>query len=80
MDRERELLEKNDWIVECESPYEIRHKHTDSVATNHAIDSIVYAIETQPIIERLNLIKDAYLANLIDSNKFISEIIKTLEQ
>jgi hypothetical protein len=35
------LLKKNGWIVECEAPFEIYHKNTNSRATNLGAEIIL---------------------------------------
>lgn len=35
------LLEENDWTVECESPFEIRHNITGDFATGMAAQYVV---------------------------------------
>ena len=39
------LLEDADWIVECESPLEIRHTETGSFATGLAANMVIELLE-----------------------------------
>lgn len=39
--KEKKLLEENDWIVECESPFEIRHKDGGSFASGLAASIVL---------------------------------------
>jgi len=41
------ILEDAGWIVECESPFEIRHEETESFATNEAAWIVLYSIKNQ---------------------------------
>ena len=43
-DRDRALLEKAGWTVECISPFEIRHKETGSFATKNAADCVLLSL------------------------------------
>lgn len=36
-----EILEKEGWIVCCESPFEIEHKETNATASGYAAQTIV---------------------------------------
>ena len=36
-----ELLARHGWIIECESPFEIRHKESGSFATGLAAEIVV---------------------------------------
>jgi len=40
-DSDREILEANGWIVECESPFEISHEDWESRATGYAADIVL---------------------------------------
>ena len=35
------ILEKLGWVVECESPYEIRHEESNSFATGWAAEIVI---------------------------------------
>jgi hypothetical protein len=75
-----EILEDDGWIVECESPFEIRH--TDgSFATNQAAYSVLNSLKDRcdVILGVVNLIIDAYTHGLISKNKFVTEIIKAVK-
>lgn len=41
------LLEDNGWEVECESPFEISHEHTDATATGYAAEIILNALKNE---------------------------------
>jgi hypothetical protein len=75
------LLEENGWTVECQSPLEISHE-SGAFATLYAVDYIIHglSIEKDNLFGKLNLIKNAYEAKLIDGDKFISEVIKVIEK
>lgn len=47
---DEQLLEKNGWIVECESPFEIRHSETNSFATGIAAELILESLK--PKVEK----------------------------
>lgn len=47
-----DLLEKNGWEVECESPFEIRHSDSESFATNDAAMLILNSLKTEGDKER----------------------------
>ena len=42
--KEIELLEENDWTVECESPFEIRHED-GSFATGQAAEIVLWFLK-----------------------------------
>lgn len=42
-----QILEQNGWIIECESPFEILHEETGSVATGIAADIILDYYKTE---------------------------------
>lgn len=54
-EKDRKLLEFNGWIVECESPFEIRRSKTESFATNEAAKLILNSLKTEAEFEN-NLI------------------------
>ena len=72
------VLEENGWIVECESPFEVRSEDGYSFATNQAVHEILYSIKCEEKMGRLSLLRDAYNGELIDKDKFIVEVIKLL--
>lgn len=43
----KSLLEYNGWVVECESPFEIRHEDSGSFATGRAADIIARQLEQE---------------------------------
>jgi hypothetical protein len=43
----KSLLEYNGWVVECESPFEIRHEESNSFATGRAADIIAMQLEQE---------------------------------
>jgi hypothetical protein len=45
--RDFELLEQNGWMVECESPFEIRHIESGSFASEIAADMILGVIQRE---------------------------------
>lgn len=74
---DNELLEKNGWIVECESPFEIRM--SDSIATGYAVTEIINNIYRSEKLYKLKIITESYKEGIIDENKFKSEILKEFE-
>tara|TARA_R110001606_G_scaffold379561_1_gene539665 strand:+ start:962 stop:1135 length:174 start_codon:yes stop_codon:yes gene_type:complete len=42
----REILEDNGWIIECESPFEIRHED-GSFATGQAANIVLYFLKPE---------------------------------
>lgn len=80
---EEKLLEENGWTVECYSPFEIRH-YDGSFATMSAaysvLDELRYESRSSDSIGDMLLIKDAYKANLIDKDAFITKMIEALEE
>ena len=76
---DKELLETNGWVIECESPFEIRHED-GSFATLNAAYIVVEELRSAIMLERIVLIKNAFKANLIFTDDFIKHIINTLEQ
>lgn len=44
-EKDIELLEENDWIVECESPFEIRHRDGGSFASGMAARILLYDLQ-----------------------------------
>ncbi len=61
-----ELLEKNGWTVECESPFEIRHKETNSFASGLGAESVLYGLKGLRL-ENVK-IKKCYCGNPIDTS------------
>ena len=51
---DEELLEKNGWTVECESPFEIRHED-GSFASMLAADMVLYELTRDEKYEKLDL-------------------------
>lgn len=45
--KDEKLLEKNGWIVECKSPFEIRHEETGSFATLWAADYVLEMLKQE---------------------------------
>ncbi len=41
MKSDKEILEENGWIIECESLFEIRHEDSNSFATNQAAYAVI---------------------------------------
>ena len=75
---DKKILEENGWKVECESPFEISTKD-GSFATNEAASMVAECLNLTVLYNRLHLIKDAYKADLIDKDTFVSKIISTIE-
>ena len=42
-----DLLERNGWVVECESPLEIRHFGSQSFAAGGAVESVLYHLRAE---------------------------------
>ncbi len=47
------LLSKDDWIIECESPLEIKNEETDDVATGIAVEYIVFYLKFHDQLNKL---------------------------
>lgn len=75
-----EKLKEHGWEVVCESPFNIEHEESGSVATIWAADAVYNDIMQEATISRLLLIKDAYKGALISGDRFIEEMIKSLEE
>lgn len=73
------LLENDDWVVVCESPFEIRHKDGGAFASGCAAQIVLDDLKREFNLDRLRAIKDSYYFKLIDDKKFIEEINKTLD-
>lgn len=80
-DENLKLLEENGWEIECQSPFEIRHRD-GAFVTLYGIQYVIdgLRLEKNDFFGKLELIKDAYKAELIDGDKFISEVIKLIEK
>jgi len=46
MSEKKEILEDNGWIIECESPFEIRHED-GSFATGQAANIVLYFLKPE---------------------------------
>ena len=79
MDEDEKLLEENGWVVECESPFEIRHTETGSFASLWAASAVVDDMKQSTKLERLWLIMESFEGGLIDNDKFIEEVCKALK-
>ena len=44
---DEQLLKKNDWVVECESPFEIRHTETGSFASGIAVEMVLQNLKSK---------------------------------
>jgi hypothetical protein len=42
------LLEKNGWIIECESPFEIRNEETGDFASGFAAKAVLDSLKPKP--------------------------------
>lgn len=73
------LLKENGWEVECESPFEIQHQD-GSFASMNAAYSVVEQLRLSGVMDNALLIIDAYKAELIDKDTFITKIIDTFER
>jgi len=74
-----DLLKENGWIIECESPFEIRHKD-GSFASMNAAYSVAEKLRLSSVMSSVLLIKNAYKAELIDKDTFIAKTIDALEK
>jgi len=45
------ILEENGWVVECESPFEIRNDETESFATNEAAYAILESLRPEEKVD-----------------------------
>jgi len=50
---EIELLEKNGWVVECESPFEVRHED-GSFATGQAAEMVLWFLKEDEAAEAID--------------------------
>ncbi len=74
-----DLLKENGWEIECESPFEIRHKD-GSFASMNAAYSVVEELRLSAVMSSVLLIKDAYKADLIDKDTFTDKMVDVLEK
>ena len=44
------ILESDGWVVECESPFEIRHEETNSFASGYAAEIILQALKLKKFL------------------------------
>lgn len=75
----KDLLKENGWEIECESPFEIRHED-GSFASMNAAYIIVEELRLSDVMSSVLLIKDAYKAELINKDMFITKMIDLLEK
>ena len=73
------LLKENGWEIECETPFEIRHEN-GSFASMNAAYIVAENLRFSGITANVLLIKNAYKAELIDKDTFITKMIETLEK
>ena len=73
------LLKENGWEIECQSPFEIRHED-GSFASMNAAYSVAEELRLSAVMSSVLLIKDAYKAELIDKDTFITKMIDILEK
>lgn len=75
-----QMLEDDGWVVECESPFELRHSD-GSFATGQAAYIVLNSLKDKcdVILGVVHLIIDAYNHGLISKNKFVTEIIKAVK-
>jgi len=74
-----DLLKENGWEIECESPFEIRHED-GSFASMNAAYRVVEELRLSNVMSSVLLIKDAYKAELINKDMFITKMIDLLEK
>lgn len=74
-----DLLKENGWEIECESPFEIRHED-GSFASMNAAYRVVEELRLSNVMSSVLLIKDAYKAELINEDMFITKMIDLLEK
>lgn len=77
--KKEDLLKENGWEIECESPFEIRHED-GSFASMNAAYSVAEELSLSGIMSSVLLIKDAYKAELIDKDTFVTKMIDLLEK
>jgi len=78
MERE-DLLKENGWVIECESPFEISHID-GSFASMSAAYSVVNELRLMNILNMTLLIKNAYKADLINKDMFITKMMEKLDE
>jgi hypothetical protein len=44
MKSDEQILTQNGWVIECESPFEIRHEESNSFATNQAAYAVIFSL------------------------------------
>lgn len=52
-DELEQLLSEDDWIIECESPLEIKNNETDDVATGIAVEYICFYLKFHNQLNKL---------------------------
>ena len=52
-DEIEKLLTMDDWVLECESPLEIKNQETDDVATGIAVEYIVFYLKFHDQLKKL---------------------------
>ena len=50
--RDRAILENDGWVIECESPFEIRNDETESFATNQAAYAVLESLTPKDLDPR----------------------------
>ena len=76
---DKEILEKEGWVIACESPFNIEHEESESSASNWAAQAVIDDIKQTEILSRIRLIVNSYRGELIDKDKFVEEILKMFE-
>jgi hypothetical protein len=71
-----DLLKENNWIVESESPFEIRYTDGGAFASGFAAQIVLDDLKRET---KLFVIRDSHIFKIINNEKFIEEINKTLD-
>lgn len=77
---DEELLKKYDWVIECESPFEVRYSDGGAFASGCAADAVVSDIRSEIMLTYVNLLVDAYNNDLIDKNKLASKVLDLFQK
>jgi hypothetical protein len=66
IDEDIKLLEANGWIVECQSPFEIRNAEMESFATGYAAELVLKSLQDENAWE--NKIIEELAQEFVDGN------------
>ena len=75
-----EILEKEGWIVECESPFEIRHEESNSFATGWAADAVLDSYVDGDKLGDIRTLLNAYNSCMLNSAEFIHKLTERMNR